>query len=114
MAVTIPSLVEVGPVAYDVSIDEVDLLRACRAERTDLLGHTNHRHLTILLDPNQAPGSMRDTLLHECLHAVLEQTGIAHEMEGDEEERLVYRLAPALLGLIRRNPELVTSLTEEC
>lgn len=108
---TIPDRITIGPAVYTVSTDEVDLLRACRSDRADLLGHVDHRHLTIVLDADQAPGSLRDTLLHECLHAVLDYTGLAYEIDNDE--ALVRRLAPALLDLLRRNPPLVKALLSD-
>ena len=54
----------------------------------------------------------RDTVMHEVLHALLENVGLAYEMrEDDYEEKVVRRLAPALLDLLRRNPRLVQYLT---
>lgn len=46
---------------------------------------------------------MQDTLLHEIIHAILQ----AYEMDN---EKLVRILTPALLGVVKDNPELVLFL----
>lgn len=104
----LPAHILVGPAVFTVSTDEVDLLRAANEMHFDLLGHCDPRRSRITINPEQSSHRMRATLLHECLHAVFEQLGLA----GDDEEATVARLAPALLDLLRRNPDLVTFLTE--
>jgi len=49
----------------------------------------------------------QETLLHEVLHALLDQIGHGHE---EWAEPLVWRLSVALLDLVQRNPELLTFL----
>lgn len=58
------------------------------------------------------PANVRDSLLHECLHAVLYCHGLGKllELDAEAEEKLVSGLAPAVLALLRRNPELVKFL----
>lgn len=106
----LPKSVKVGPAVYSVSADEKELLAACREERSDLLGRTEHRQTRILLRPDQSPSCMRDTLLHECLHAVFEMTGIATEVGPDDEEKFVRRLTPAILDMLRSNAPLLACL----
>lgn len=60
---------------------------------------------------------LRDTLLHEVIHACIRMTAQKDrfkEMEGEDhpEEPLVYALATALLGVLRSNPSVVTYLTQ--
>jgi RecB family endonuclease NucS len=47
-----------------------------------------------------------DTLLHEILHAVMFQAGMA----GDNEEQAVERLTPWLLAAIAQNPDLFIAI----
>lgn len=109
----IPDRIQFGPTTYRVTIDELDLLREMRSQRCDLLGFSNHRHTVIGLTTDQSPASMRDTVLHEVVPVLLEQTGIGRELEDDTEERYVTRLTPALLDLLRRNTELLEFLTHD-
>lgn len=58
----------------------------------------------------QSPDQLRDTVLHEVVHAVVE----LNKLEGTEvDERLVSVLSTHLLDTLRRNPELVVYLTRE-
>lgn len=61
---------------------------------------------TIFLDPNNGSGVQRVTLLHELMHAGLEQLGIH---EGHSEE-LIDGLANQLLFVLQNNPRLVEYL----
>lgn len=38
----------------------------------------------------------RDTLLHELIHAALAVTGVTHDLDDKEEERIVRAIAPVL------------------
>jgi hypothetical protein len=58
----------------------------------------------IQLKSSMSKSAERNTLLHEVLHAILQ------EYELDSEE-LVRAVTPALLGLLRDNPALVDYLT---
>lgn len=107
-ATKLPESIDVGPFTYTVVTDELDVLRTCVSEHKELLGFHDEKALRIVVDPSQAPGQQRDTLLHELLHAVAAMTGADL---GDNEEKVVRRLSPALLDLLRRNPNLVRFLT---
>lgn len=107
-----PQHLQVGPYRYRVTTDEDAIAHKSVEQQTTLLGHTDPNALVILLNLGKsAPGNERDTLLHECLHALFAQTGQATDMQ-DDEEQFVRRLTPALLDLLRRNPRLVAYLTE--
>lgn len=62
---------------------------------------------------------IRETLLHEAIHAVLALTGQEDRFkerdddDAPDEEPVVAALATALLAALRANPELVAYLTEE-
>lgn len=107
----IPSKIVVGPLTYTVSSAQADIDAACRAESADLYGHTNHGTLRIAIAPDVNQARQRETITHETLHCLTAQVGIVNELSADDEEKLVRRLAPALLDCLRRNPALVAYLT---
>jgi hypothetical protein len=57
---------------------------------------------------------LRDVILHECMHALMYETGLGFELkdapEDVTEERVVRSLATATLALLRHNPKLVDFL----
>jgi hypothetical protein len=106
-----PRRLVVGPHVYSVSFDAEATARTCREQSTDLLGHTNHRNLRIMIDPDQAPSQQRDTMLHEALHAVFEVAAV--QFSSEKEESCIRSLTPALLDLLRRNPKLVRFLLDD-
>ena len=100
-----PPRIHIGPHTHAVEYDP-DLYTSGE------FGKRDGNRARITLCPGQSPTILRDTLLHEVLHGVLDVTGIAHELGDEKEERYVRRLTPALLDLLRRNPRLVALLTE--
>lgn len=101
-----PSRVQVGHMCYDVVVDKQ---RADDAGVT--YGQSDHSKCTIVLNPDQHAHQMRDTVLHEVLHAICDQLGVnkggaAALLDFDAEERLVSSLSPILLDTLRRNPHL--------
>lgn len=107
----LPRRVHVGPHTYRVVCDAVAMAVECRDAGEDLVGRCSHRTLTIHIEPDQAASQMRDTLLHEVLHAVANMTALDGEWGDEREEETILRLAPALLDVLRRNPRLVAFLT---
>jgi hypothetical protein len=102
-----PKTVRIGPAKWKIRLADLP-------ELDDKLGLTMSRHSTIVIHENQSAAAMRDTVVHEILHAVLVDAGIsiALGIDHDDEERMVRLLAPALLGVFfRDNPQLVTFLT---
>lgn len=109
----LPKVIHIGPMAYSVTVDANDLLKATVEQRSSLFGWSCERRQVIGVDPDQAPGSKRDTVLHEVLHQVLCVSGLASEWGGDQEEQVVRRLTPWLVGVIRANPKLIEFLVDE-
>lgn len=107
-----PETVDVSCYTYRVSINLVEMLERCREQGEDLLGFCDTKQLKIHVDPAQADGMARETLLHEILHAVADATGLADGW-GDDEESTIRRLSPALLQVLRDNPGLVEFLTDQ-
>lgn len=42
----------------------------------------------------------KDTLLHELIHAALDVTGVTHDLDDKEEERIVRAIAPVLNDIL--------------
>lgn len=80
----------------------------------DTMGICNSgtHEITIRVHPSVSHDAERDTLLHETLHAVLALTGIDQHLSTKQAEDYICRLAPAILSLMRENPEFVAYLLE--
>lgn len=107
----LPAGFDLGPFTYTVLVDEVAIAKVSKRQGLDLFGNCDGDMLTVTIDPGVAPGMLRETLLHEALHAVTAMSGVAYEQGEEGEERLVRRLSPLLLELLRRNPAFVAFLT---
>lgn len=107
----LPDDVKVGPHTYRVvsgNDAEVEAKDFCGS----VYGYTDTRTCTVFISQRQAYTQSQETLLHEVLHAILDVTGHAHELEDEDEEILVRRLSPALLVVLQQNPALVEYLTK--
>lgn len=102
-----PARVKVGPHRYKVAISSAEVNAEGAAQGNALSGCTDVPACEIWLAPGQAPTQMRDTVLHEVMHAIWSVTGLSSEHTDGFEEALIQRLTPALLELLRRNPALV-------
>lgn len=69
----------------------------------DSLGEWDARNAVIHYDPGQTLPVLRETVLHEMLHCILEHTGV----DPEEHEALIRSISPLLLHTLRHNPELV-------
>jgi hypothetical protein len=99
MAISIPSPVSIGGVPHSISL--ADTLP------DDQVGQIIFRQNAITLLADQSPAEMRDTLLHEVMHAVVRFVGL----DLDENERVTAALTSTLLMVLRANPALVAYLT---
>lgn len=70
---------------------------------SDSMGEWHARQATIYYDPSQDVQVLRETVLHEMFHCLLEHTGV----DPEEHETLIRSISPLLLEVLRRNPELV-------
>lgn len=75
-----------------------------------LLGKTRHTRQHLLIGTRQHAEQVRDTLLHECLHVVANQT--ATLKNSVKQEDLILRWTPVLIAMLRDNPELVDYLVQ--
>lgn len=97
----------IAPFTYTVTMDEA---LATVAGAKGVCGNDVH---DIRLDPQQALGSMQDTLLHETMHAMTDQAGAQGKLVNlteDQEEFIVASIATRTLALLRDNPTLVKFL----
>ena len=69
------------------------------------MGSCNRIDCRIKIVEHHRDGEL-DTLIHEILHAVMFQAGMA----GDNEEQAVERLTPWLLAAIAQNPDLFIAI----
>lgn len=94
-----PSEVKVGPYRYDIEYrDEVS------ESEPDLFGLTVNRDHKIIVSARQSDAALRDTVLHEVMHAIFFTSGLFREVEN--EERIVAAAATWLLMLLQDNPRL--------
>lgn len=99
----IPAEIQVGAIRYRIELKK-NLVN---------LGKHNAPKQLIRLRSTQGPDQLRDSLLHEVMHAALFNTNLI-EMAGygvDTEEAIVRAVTPILLDLLERNPGLVDYLT---
>jgi len=74
---------------------------------TRRVGHTSLSKLRMEIDDTMAPDQVRDTMLHEVIHACLFAIG------AGSREKVIRPLAPVLLDALRSNPDLVSFLMEQ-
>jgi hypothetical protein len=75
-----------------------------------LLGQCDTTATLIELEPDQSLQRLRDTVLHECIHAMATAADLGDE---NTEEDWAARLTPYLLDFMRRNPSLLEWLLTE-
>ena len=110
---TLPNFIYVGPHKYFVETSKSALMEKMVEQKTSgLMGHVSTGQATIYINTDYAPTQQRDTLLHEVLHAIVYDTALHLDWDSVREEEVVSRLTPAILNVLRRNPELVECLME--
>ena len=67
------------------------------------VGLCEYDRLTLRIQTGQHPVELRDTVLHELLHAICYQGNAG--LHPEEEERAVRIIATGLLGTLREQPE---------
>lgn len=107
----LPAHIQIGPWTCAVVSDNAEINARSNEEEADLVGHWSPRALTITLRPDIARDVLAETVLHETLHGILDQIGVRSELGAEDTEGVVIRLAPLLLDVLRRNPQLVAYLT---
>lgn len=80
-------------------------------EAINVLGVTDGTMSVIALETEQGEDKFRVTLMHELLHAIISEAGLQDVLDGNQEERVVKRMAPILRQVLKDNPRVYTFLT---
>lgn len=75
-----------------------------------VLGACDRDRNVISLDPDTGYDRLRETFLHENLHAIITKANLHHDLLATNEEAVVARLSPLLLQWLRDNPTAVEFL----
>jgi Zn-dependent peptidase ImmA (M78 family) len=75
---------------------------------SDSLGEWHANKAEIHYDPNATEPVLRETLLHEMLHAVLDHTGL----DPEDHETIIRSISPLLLHLLKENPKMFAWLVQ--
>lgn len=102
------------PKVLYIGAADVDVKFRKQLSSPTLIGEFDGAGSNILLRNDQSESSLRDTLIHEALHAIVYLSGIRENLSlsHEDEEKLVVALSPWLLALLRDNPKLVEFLLE--
>jgi hypothetical protein len=103
----LPKTIKIGAITYRV-------IKHRKASKD--LGNCDYNKRVIDLW-KQEPCELPNSLIHECLHACLEDIikSIMNDKKtvDDFEEDLVRLITPRFMGLLKDNPELLEYLTQE-
>ena len=72
------------------------------------LGEWHATKAEIHYDANATEPVLRETLLHEVLHAVCEHSGL----DPDDHETIIRSISPLILHMLRENPKFVGWLVQ--
>ena len=112
---SVPLCVQIGPHNISIVVDEVANLRMQDDLESRLSASYHQGRNEIAVKPDLHRDQEADSVLHEILHAIIRNLGLGSGSsvlaDADAEESLVAALSPALLDLLRRNPDLVAYLT---
>src|SRR5690349_6697697 len=97
VAPAVPTQIRIGAAVYRVDV----------IDDPDKLGETDDSHTLITITSDQSECSTRDTVIHEALHAIMWCSGARRvlDLSHKHEERIVRLLSPAVLALLRDNPD---------
>lgn len=95
-----PRLVLVGPHVYQLRF----VSGLMHEDGTALLGQCLTDQLRIELEEDQPESLLRETVLHELVHAIAAQYSINED--GKEEEEWASALGVGMLAVLRHNPQL--------
>jgi len=76
----------------------------------DILGLCDSDAQKIVLESLQGPDKLRETFLHEHLHAMVNLAGLRDVLTEDKDEDVIKRLTPILLQFLRDNPAVYAFL----
>jgi hypothetical protein len=103
----IPAHVDIGPHRYVIdSSPETGVL----LHDEENCGDSRPDRCLVRVDASRPPTKVAKTLLHELIHCVWSHTPLRVAEFSGREEEIVSALAPWLLDMLRRNPDLVAYL----
>lgn len=95
----IPNKISIGFRTFDVVMQD----------NLNSMGTISNSKRLIQLESSQCKEDMLDTIIHECLHAIVSDSQLVDDCD---EEKLVTVLAYKLTELFLRNPELVNWINQ--
>jgi hypothetical protein len=107
----LPDRVQIGPYEYRLEFDEAEIHRVNRGTGRHFAGQIRYHDGRIIIQPAQPDNRVRETVLHEVLHGILDMTGLDGDILRANAEPFITRFSPVLLDVLRRNPALVAYLT---
>lgn len=72
-------------------------------------GHSDHIEQTIEIYKLLGKDTKAMTVMHECIHCILDQVGFPKDNDNEE---LIDALATGIVSLIRENKELIKKIVE--
>jgi len=114
----IPSTVQIGSVAFRVTIDPDEWMRIEHKNQSKgNYGYTGFHEATMYINPESTPDTQRLTLWHEVMHALCEAVMGSPDWrhlgkeKSDREEAVVSAFESPIVCVLRDNPKLVAYLT---
>ena len=108
---------KVGIKVYTLHISKQawNRLRHKEMEAHESAGRTDPNALEMWVDPALPHGQLIDTLMHEVMHALWEDTGatritFAPEEDPDNEEKFIRLMSPRLTAFLLENKEFMAEL----
>lgn len=95
---------------YQITYDLVEMDNAQNEAGQFLNGQTDNNALKIRIRSNNPEVKMKETLVHELMHAMMAVNGLNFERFEWDEEGFIRRTSPVLASLLHDNPELVKYL----
>lgn len=106
-----PTSIAVGPFVWPIRYEAETIKTSARMDGADKFGFTRPERTDIIVDPDRSEQGLRETILHEAIHAAVWTYGI--DCDHNDEESVVAPLASAILDIIRRNPKVLEFLLSE-
>ena len=97
----------VAPYWYTIKYDKL------LSSVAGVLGACGTDDLTMLMQADNPPDVMAETLLHEAMHAMWAQTNLLKMFSSDEQEAVIYAMAPRIMAMLRDNPALARKLCKK-
>lgn len=83
-------------------------------DKEKAVGQLLYKKSKIEIATGQTPLNVKDTVLHEIMHAILVKQGhIGGCFEDETEEKYVNALSTGIVGVLQDNPELAEWLIEQ-